>query len=831
MQLYKMIMKLANTIIQAFGSIRNYAVASLTAIILTSCAGERIEGPGATDPNAGYITLELTSSAIGTKATEEGYNSYHENDIDHALICLFPYDESGEAVYYQNNVPVNRQSNATVKLKINRDMVNTLFRDGATSKARVYVIANLPSTSELPEEMTIDNLKKINVTSPFASMEPQSSFVMDGMADVNLEYDSTNPTLSSVSGTVPLTRSAAKITLGVSMAGTVTDGNGEVWESKPDDMSVIISNGVRTSNVVPSTHVVIAEDYYSTSTGAEEETERAREFTDAPAGSSYPYLLNSPFYTYPNSWSSNVNNESKNMTYMTLMVPWKKETEDRFRTCYYTVPVLRKSNDSGVFELVRNVSYRVNINVNILGSFTPDEPLELTDCSYEAVDWGHENVNVQVGDYRYLVLDAESYVANNEALVNIPFYSSHETVITNTKVTYYLYNSTAAGLEEPVEITALQNSRSTTTLNDSTQHIYSTWIDNDINQTTSSRTLSLHHPLYQWNPQTSNGGSVTLGANTAGGTSYPNTTLQSRLDQIYRYVRTNNISYSRYEVEITFAHKDKVGQSAFTRTVKITQYPPMYIEAEANNYITSDNQPYGSAAYGNVYVNNTQSGDGDMNPTGLTGGNRNPNMYTVSLSQLGSDQSRYIIGDPRVTTIDNLDYNNWASAPPLAGGTNRRLLYYYPTDDTKKFIIAPKLRIASSYGVSGTMDIETARRRCASYQEREYPAGRWRLPTYGELEYIITLSNQGKIPVLFSGNSNYYCAQGSVSGTLKNGKLSEPTEDEGGFWGYDTHVRCVYDDWYWGDSKVSQEGTRTWTYNRRDYTYDYYPFRWGDIAR
>ena len=136
-------------------------------------------------------------------------------------------------------------------------------------------------------------------------------------------------------------------------------------------------------------------------------------------------------------------------------------------------------------------------------------------------------------------------------------------------------------------------------------------------------------------------------------------------------------------------------------------------------------------------------------------------------------------------------------------GRSRGLTYYYPTDsdNSKLNYVAPKIRVASSYGVCYPMDHEYAQKRCASYQEMSYPAGRWRMPTVGEIEYIIYLSNQGYIPLLFDRNTNYWSAQGIINtGNMTNGKLTPPTNLEG-----TSAVRCVYDEWYWGMTQYREQ--------------------------
>lgn len=101
---------------------------------------------------------------------------------------------------------------------------------------------------------------------------------------------------------------------------------------------------------------------------------------------------------------------------------------------------------------------------------------------------------------------------------------------------------------------------------------------------------------------------------------------------------------------------------------------------------------------------------------------------------------------------------------------------------------------------------QTAEKRCAAYQENGYPAGRWRVPTLAEITFMMTLSNMGFIPSLYTLGANdgegYWCANGKVSGDAnKLPYLSTNTEI--------TAVRCVYDAWYWGEEPY-QENATTW---------------------
>ena len=119
-------------------------------------------------------------------------------------------------------------------------------------------------------------------------------------------------------------------------------------------------------------------------------------------------------------------------------------------------------------------------------------------------------------------------------------------------------------------------------------------------------------------------------------------------------------------------------------------------------------------------------------------------------------------------------------------------------------MIAPEIMVASSYGRTTDVFYEGAVLRCASYQEDGYPAGRWRVPTEAEIEFLVELSNYHAIPNLFSGE--YFASSGrfyhsanekfyTVSGSGKN---PSATHDD-----FRHSVRCVYDTWYWGREPVA----------------------------
>ena len=114
-------------------------------------------------------------------------------------------------------------------------------------------------------------------------------------------------------------------------------------------------------------------------------------------------------------------------------------------------------------------------------------------------------------------------------------------------------------------------------------------------------------------------------------------------------------------------------------------------------------------------------------------------------------------------------------------------------------MISPEFMVASSYGFcNGTFTYANAEKRCATYQEDGYPAGRWRVATEAEIRYIIQLSSWEVIPELFSPNIEYWSAHGRITvdnnhNITNNGTSTTAT----------ARVRCVYDTWRWGTDQLT----------------------------
>lgn len=156
-------------------------------------------------------------------------------------------------------------------------------------------------------------------------------------------------------------------------------------------------------------------------------------------------------------------------------------------------------------------------------------------------------------------------------------------------------------------------------------------------------------------------------------------------------------------------------------------------------------------------------------------------------------------------------------ADALYGESPRTLTWYYPTEKSARTanMLAPSYRVSSKFNGTefGSISKPYAEYRCAAYQEDGFPAGRWRLPTKAEVNFIAQLSAKGFIELLFNNNGVYWSANGAIkiSG-------SSVVDDKSAV----ALLRCVYDSWYW-DKVDGREGDPRWPERNK--------FVWGDRER
>jgi hypothetical protein len=792
------------------------------------------------------LTLRFYSAGAGTRADIESSDaSLNENLISNLAVAFYPSAASDSKNAVKFNLFKNLGATGKVERKIiiSDEEVTLLFGGTETSGAtcRVYALANLSDEeiATLGKTPTVAAMKELRVSSEFDTQQVQESFVMSGDATVTYNIDASGK--KTAVGNVQLVRSAAKITLNIKLPESYKDpGTGNIWEpiASPATgaMRVLLNNGVKNSRVlVPQEGYDFKdEDYFNITTA-----DATYGFVDNRVNNSeYPNKQKVPFYTYPNRWENTPG--ERHRTALTLIVPWHNTTTDTYQTFYYRVPVTPAEMPG----LVSNHSYQIDLNVGMLGSAMPETPVEITG-NYRVVDWARETIDVNIKDYRYLVVSPTTYRMDNAEDFTLNFYSSHPVEVDDITMTYQRFSYiTETGNSEMGTVVYFPTSKEVIDRSVTPDGIKMVEYSENITTAPNSKqySFSLKHKLEVWTPLDKDGIIVPQ-------TGYRNLSDTTNIqNSIQKYLRSDSPepAYSPYTFKVTLRHKDN---PEFKASFTVVQYPAMYIQADKNpggEYRTS---PLSSSSFGYVFVNPEYTPAGRFIPAywtnssdlggvhGITSNatNKNPNMYVINLTALSGNYESYIIGDPRALNVNNNLVGNpgqltavasptiqdWAvEAEALYNESNqkRRLQWYYPTQEgsSTRNMIAPKIRVASSYGVcnNGT-STQNLRRRCASYQEQGFPAGRWRVPTYSEVEFIVKLSTKGIIPLLFTKGATYLTAQGFVRVEDDDkGSIALLTNTTSG------SVRAVYDEWYW------EKETNYVLQNNSSGGYD---FTWGDM--
>lgn len=834
--------------------------AELAISVTTRSAGTRGQGDNDDMPTAESIVKDLQYFLYVKGSGEEAKPIYAGT-----ITGITDNDDIDDDAARPDTPTNDEDDNFSKTVSIPASALNQLFPSGAT-ECEIYVIANyLDNTADSDNIDGIDltkdlanatrkNLKAIELNTTFYELLGDveitpTSFVMDseGTDVVTRGTDSNINTLTS--GTIYLTRAAAKVVIEVNVQNAI-DVSGNTWEpitqvSDPAARTMYLSfyNGVTTgviddgTDVAGSTAVPTIDDaaaYYKVENvqmqsgryGADGSSGSTSAVTRADESTSWISMVN--FYSYANSWTSG---DEAHEPYFELSIPWRKKAEGQddsasWVTYKYTVPIAMNNN-----RFDRNKLYLIRLNVGALGDLST---LEEYQYSYVVLNWDEVTVNATLTRPKYFVVEKEYVEVFNQDSYTVDFSASDivsAEILSIIKPDYsernpiednYIYgaaNSTSGAAT--VYGSSLKADRKG---NQGNENSFSVTVDNDT-EDGDGKSITLNHTLV--NDMTS-----------------------------------DEFDYVPYTVTVraTMTITDSAGNtSTMVKDITFKQYPAMYVYADTNESFDTDNENDNSAYTKNndprnTFVNgwysvsskhevnstvtNTPTRIGNVNGLQLST-NANPNQYVLTVSSFASDQL-YVIADPRSHTSDvtGLDIGIIANSYAVDYNFNleankRQLQNYYRTIEDRKdgstttstsadqyvtgLHIAPKYRIASSYSVVNSdacNELAEARRRCATYQENGYPAGRWRLATYAEIKLIVSLSYRNIIPELFTSTSSYWCAQGYVRGD-SNGNVSLNANDQNG-----VSVRCVYDEWYWGSKRLSTDTGVTPNFSQ---------FVWGDM--
>jgi hypothetical protein len=744
---------------------------SICAVLLTagvSCV--RVESFD--DKESGNLALVFQTAEMSTRVTIEDGTPVTgvgaENTIDHIDYFFFAdEDPASEAIVHGR--ATSSQLTKISETEYKYDGFDTELPAYAALKGTsyLYVLVNYPGEVTAT---TMNDLLALPISTDFT--KEQTTFVMDSFVEgtesglIFLKARSKNERREEV---VKVSRVAAKLILNIKVAEEYTDQTGDTWTPVLNQMWVNFLYARKTATVAATPMAFDAKDNYYN-------TEQAMPNGGTLKDGFYEYTTD-PIYTYPQEY------ETSDVTapYYKIFIPWLSRLKGQ-NNFYYKI-ILPKL---GSFQ--RNKIYQLSVEVSVIGG-TEDEWALFSDYLFVADWYSPGEIETSVESARYLDVPVKYYEIYGINDIRVPVVSSNDIQIVSCTGIQQRVQETLSSIDDVhgKTVRAVSLAPSATTGNrcvpDGSESFYlyyelkpeiTTTTNNNFDCTPIKWTIKIKHKVTQDEPYLTKEvtvvvmqypsiyGRLVMGLNSfvngyytvqeASVTPHPNT--EARVDGYYRYMTSNGTIWSGSSNTANYGGLNTNGLS--TRTKTMTLITVSAFAANSNSYTVVSN--------------------GDNQPT-----------------------KEYIIGDPRVDAgYKGADLYNYLWGTQTRAWTDAAAGTIKKGSDVQKNLIAPAFmfnsEVAGRPGTSGNLNWERAQKRCATYQEAGYPAGRWRLPTEAEIYFAYSLQRMGVIDNLFNGGDGYYASSGNVFGW-----------NQGQTWtfqarGTSNHsVRCVYDVWYWGE--------------------------------
>ena len=310
-------------------------------------------------PAQNIVTLSVSCIPQNTSRVETrpGVEANNENLIQTLDYFFYPKGgTAGNAVLSDRIILANNgtQNRETVRITIAEEKLAALFPQ-SQDQCEVFVVANLP---EKPANTSLENLKKVSITTAFNESWKQSSFIMVGEGTATV-IDRNQTVVASAD--IQLERLAAKLTIRIKVEESVTDANNKVWEPETGSLKLSLKNAASTTTLGGGQNAPTMFNF----------TERIN-----PPKEGDFYVFN-PFYSYPRSWD--IINSDALAFYVDL--PWTcNEDGVEYEHCYYKV----LPNTS---QLDPNNWYHMDLTIGVIGATSEEQqPVPITDVTYKVVD-------------------------------------------------------------------------------------------------------------------------------------------------------------------------------------------------------------------------------------------------------------------------------------------------------------------------------------------------------------------------------------------------------------------------------------------------------------
>ena len=769
---------------------------------LAFAASCTVESPVIPEESDGVITLQLQASALETRADGD---ADFENVVTHADFFFFS-DEAGTTLLDGGHVRLDVAANGLVK---NGNLYEYKFDATADGNpalkgpSYVYVIANYP------EEISATTLEDILALDVKTDLSGEISyFVMDSYnssTEKYMTYLSPSKAGDSKTYKIGLTRTAAKLVLKFNIIDSYEDEFGNVWTPGTSSMWVNFVNA-RKNAIVEAAPVEFTEkaDYFTTAQVS------PTSITSAKPG--YTSWTTEAVYTYPQAFTSSDNKAPYFKLYCPWMCPAKGTSNFYYKIIIPTLDTFK-----------RNKIYTLTVDVSTIGG-TEDDWALVADYIYVADWFAPKAVEAEFESALYLDVAVREYTIYGIDDISVPVVSSNDIEIVS-----------CTGSQQTVQ--GDTKTPRAVTLNSKPE-------TGNYCVASGSDSFDLH---YELDPNISTSTNPSFDCTPIEWT----IVIRHKASTTEPYLRDKQVTVKITQYPSIYAELIEGGDS-FINGYYSVQTASVYNNPNSEETWTSGGKTYyrwhsNANNNGDLWTspNNTESGSyGRLNQS--VGADKGSTMTIVTVTAFAPSSSKYkvwsngsttgnpnssnktefeyIIGDPRVPWNELFEEGQRDLNPYLWGGTGsgtQRDPYVAHTEDwenvdkimvagKEKNVIAPAYMFNSDRGGrpgNNGVVYESAAKRCATYQEAGYPAGRWRLPTEAELYFAYCLQHMGVIPHLFNGGVGYHASSGNIFDWEGNNAVPQPANGNSEAFmapgNYVHSIRCVYDIWYWGEEPAA----------------------------
>lgn len=777
---------------------------SILAVAMTAGVSCSREASFDGDQEGGMLSLYFKTAEMSTRVSVvdgtpvTGVGA--ENTIDHIDYFFFA-DENPDSEAIVSGRATSTQLTKVSDTEYKYDGFDTSLSEYAALKgpSYLYVLVNYPETVSVK---TMNELLALPISTDLSAAN--ALFVMDSFENSGNEsgliYLTPKANAEVREQVVEVSRVAAKLVLNFTVAKEYIDGTKDKWTPVLDQMWWNFLYARKTGafvNAAPQAFDT-KDNYYNT---APDVAPIALNGGALNADNKYEYTTD-PVYTYPQSYKTS----DVTAPYYKLFLPWvsQKKGQNNF---YYKIilPNLpMEGGENGVNYFQRNKIYQLKVDVSVLGG-TEDDWALFSDYIFVADWYSPGEIATSVESARYLDVPVKKYEIYGINEITVPVVSSNDIRIVSCvgrqQTVKETLNTTYSKTVRSHSCVADGSDSFTLTYN--LDPVITTGTNNSFDCTPIEWTVTIQHVQTTDPPSLSKTVTVTIiqypsiyAKLIEGGNSFVNGYYSLQTASV---TPTPNVQSSRTGGGSTWYYYRNNGTIANNYT------------ENNNRVITGDNL---ANSYG--YMNNDYTRTSTMTYVTVSAFSEESDSYTVVSNGDGAaaKEFEYIIGDPRMASnytsssllpyVNGNEKTNWGAtqAASIKIGTN-----------LQKNLIAPAFMVASERGgrpasVGGELDFEGATKRCATYQEAGFPAGRWRLPTEAELYFLYSLQRMNVIANLFNGGNGYWASSGNVFGEEVNNVVSYTFRAANA--GHDgAHsIRCIYDVWFWGETP--QENVHTY---------------------